>query len=46
MSQSVATNNVLEIDRKLRYLDLRNSILKKTFHRKASEPYILPTLDK
>ena len=49
VNQSVSTRNLLEVDRKLKYLDLRDSILKKTFKRKSSEmgiAYVLPTLDK
>ncbi len=47
---SVSTRNLLEIDRKLKYLDLRDSLLKKTFRRESlpnGDPYhVLPTLEK
>ncbi len=47
MSNSVTTQNILKIDRKLSYLDLRDSIIKKTFNRKADvDPAVLPTIDK
>lgn len=47
---SVKTNNLLEIDRKLKYLDLRDSLIKSTLGKQADKNgnpyYVLPTLEK
>ena len=47
---SVSTKNILEIDRKMKYLDMRDSIIKKTLGKqtyKNGDPYlVLPGIEK
>ena len=47
---SVSTKNLLEIDRKMNYLDLRDKIIKRTLGKhtlKNGEPYlVLPGIEK
>ena len=46
MSQTAKTHNLNEIDRKIRYLDMRNSIVECISKRADTEKSVLPTLDK
>ena len=46
MSQHTASASIIEIDRRLKYIDRRNEMMKGVFQTKPGHPQILPNLKK
>ena len=46
MSQTASTRNINEIDRKLKYLDMRDKIMKTIFKKAQNLKPVLPNIEK